>query len=847
VVLQSNDGKLRRRITAAAVRPKLGKTAKILLWEERSGRDVPLKEKLRMFQRVSDGPPPVKLDISLFQGKDQQERYHVIGVDKAGRLSCWSENLHHEVMGAAPVGEFLVRDAFLVGLEQARKGILKGRDDIATIAEAKGMQDIFISLATQPDRRKNPGGIPVIHLHGLKNGSIDQKDLAVEAIHSAEVPVTFLAIDGQVSIVDLTRTVPKVTGNIKLPPFHYFTPIADSVIATTDEASLKVIDTKHQAVLATGPLREQRKVNEAIEGVDDGYAVDPLSTKLVTFAASLGVIAAIQDSQILTYQIEGDGMQERPRKKLRQVALADAVGRGLGTVRSHDESSMLPTASLPFGNSHISPSLDDAWASQAAELEALAAAGDMKAFDRLAQACLGTGSKQKTNSMVFIHSAKIDHILSSILVVHEPSSPDSPGHRLKLRFWPGKTMEWLCRRQLLCQSEIEGALKRTGVLPVVEKLAPTALVLAASGRRIFTTLRKLLTMATALDAREVLCAIRLALQALQQEQNLQHMKLLTASATDPENNNDVPMDTRPAPNNSEDDETRNPAYKPYLSKQNLANAHEVIRLAVGRLEHLHPSTLPAALSAEFHATDLFALIDYLRLALAQRGWFSRYTDPIVLSSVADSSHNLSAADAADALDPPAPSASNISDPFAHSATQPIQLLNSALDTLGAQSWILRGGIDVANSAAAATTLAHMRAEVSAALEGVEEASYLTGLLDEVLAFASTVPLSAFTASGPTPGKPHLIATRGPAAEGPAADAPARIGSGHGDAGISIDETRALPLGLKYVAPGGPAARLEKGADVTVKAGGELRRRTARDMGRLTSMRVGAHSFERIIL
>ncbi|KAL8699445.1 MAG: hypothetical protein Q9224_001409 [Gallowayella concinna] len=131
-----------------------------------------------------------------------------------------------------------------------------------------------------------------------------------------------------------------------------------------------------------------------------------------------------------------------------------------------------------------------------------------------------------------------------------------------------------------------------------------------------------------------------------------------------------------------------------------------------------------------------------------------------------------------------------------------KLLNCVVDGLGTGGWLLNNGV-ADDGTEAVETVTNMQAEISTALEGVWEANYLRGLLGELLLC----------------GKGALARTR------PKAD-------------WRNASSKALPLGLKVV------------QDVSltrVGAGGELQKRSRRDIGKLKSRRVPEYSFERIAI
>ncbi|KAL8777617.1 MAG: hypothetical protein Q9213_007782 [Squamulea squamosa] len=135
-----------------------------------------------------------------------------------------------------------------------------------------------------------------------------------------------------------------------------------------------------------------------------------------------------------------------------------------------------------------------------------------------------------------------------------------------------------------------------------------------------------------------------------------------------------------------------------------------------------------------------------------------------------------------------------------------KLLNCALDSLGTGGWLLNNN-SVEDATVAVETVSNMQAEISTALEGIWETNYLQGLLEGLL-FCGKGALNSQTASV----QPTLE--------------------------WQDNSKAALPLGLK----------LEQSISRTkVGAGGELQRRSRRDIGKLKSRRVPVYSLEQIAI
>ncbi|KAL8752434.1 MAG: hypothetical protein Q9199_005745 [Rusavskia elegans] len=135
-----------------------------------------------------------------------------------------------------------------------------------------------------------------------------------------------------------------------------------------------------------------------------------------------------------------------------------------------------------------------------------------------------------------------------------------------------------------------------------------------------------------------------------------------------------------------------------------------------------------------------------------------------------------------------------------------KLMNCAVDSLGTAGWLLNNDF-AENATEAVETVSNMQAEISTALEGIWEANYLRALLGELLICGKDALKSQTTRVQPS------LDWRG-------------------------TSKTALPLGLK----------LEQDISLRkVGAGGELQKRSRRDIGKLKSRRVPEYSFEQIAI
>jgi hypothetical protein len=199
----------------------------------------------------------------------------------------------------------------------------------------------------------------------------------------------------------------------------------------------------------------------------------------------------------------------------------------------------------------------------------------------------------------------------------------------------------------------------------------------------------------------------------------------------------------------------------------------------------------------FSIQDVVALIYLLRFELARGAWTTRYLD----------------VDQLEITDEEAAVPDNAIIPIS-------SLLNNCIDAIGAGGWLSGNARLVSGDPFEAEELiSSLKLEVSAALEGIEEAVYLRGLTSEMIRYGGAVQAGISGPAHNTPaGKNWRIK-------------PVMLPS-------SEQEMKILPLGLK--------------ADrqislLKVGFGGEVHERTRRDIGHLKSQRVAKYTLERIII
>ena len=261
-----------------------------------------------------------------------------------------------------------------------------------------------------------------------------------------------------------------------------------------------------------------------------------------------------------------------------------------------------------------------------------------------------------------------------------------------------------------------------------------------------------------------------------------------------------------------------PSPSPAPLSDTLHDACALIQLCLARLPDASDAAVTRALRHDLGPAHIPRLLDHLRAALAGAGWFTRYTDPSPRASP----------DPTSSTDAPPPTDHHL----AHAA----RVIGCALDALGPAAWLAapdaastdEGGFGDAVDDRR-QRVAHLRAEISAALEAVEEAAYLDGLLRSVLLFARRA--APERGHGDAEDEVAGEQARGMTVSGRGRARPVRMDMGEGEKAL-------MPLGLR---PVGTVEGEKKGGD------GRPVKRSKREVGHLKSRKVGAYSFERIVI
>ena len=801
---------------------------------------------------IEASSPIVHLDlVNDRQTETGSPSYAVLAVHQDGAIRCVAEDLSRQYWKSSAKSllsdgdrqkDIFIQCAAVLTVDQARKSFLRSREDIAAVLDADfgstAQSGVLPSILCVVLRSADPKSTHLkssLYLRLLSisaqsassNSRVAVRHRPIEELMSIIIPepstfgskgLTYYLHEGSgflyqygrkgLAVYDLTSPLPHLQQHVQ--PDQQITScvrLGSSTVALTSHTEISVLDTQYLSLQSTLSFKgvmeapgEQNTTKKARKM--------PSDTRIISYFSPLDTIIGLQGRSLVVFQLSGSHSDTpRKRKRVSEATLINAIGHGISCTRVK-RSDTIATANIisqVLGSALASEESSKEWQEKMVELDSHIEKGDIKQFDATMTLALegkpvatkdnkGSPSSQKQmlsrEGGVKHGQHKIAYALSKIFIYGKSSNTVSDTDqnmqpRLMIRILPPITFHWLIDNGCVSLQQIESTLKRTKAIPLTASLAPTAVIQAiAAFDESLQTLNNLLAEPTYLGTQEVAYALRVALEVSRHSETEQDLKMITNGEIASDQGLDTSMQIV-----HNDNELSQLSRDP--DDQIIHTAHDVIRACLTRLYHCHERDIRNALKKELSRSDLIFFVDYLRMELVQGGWLSRYIEDVTV-----------------------PLKDHLQQGNQISITA--RLLNCAIDSLGTGGWILGSSTeyDIFDTG---DTIAYMKAEISAALEGIEEAAYLQAMLQEVLLYSKTAQRRS-----PEPDE---------ASRKPKKIKPITVP-------LEDELSNALPLGMK----GPPRVSLTK-----VGAGGEIQIRSMRDVGRLKSQQVGKYSFERILI
>lgn len=719
-----------------------------------------------------------------------------------------------------------IQAAAVLSVQQARKAILKGREDILARLgpdEDAANRSLLLVMTRSPTKDADSSvGVLELRIFNISIANSNRSGLAIGTGHKLQPlatlampePSLFIAkksqitmhtasgtiyqdVDGALAVYDLTGSVPRLVHTVFRNDTSFLR-LSPELVASTRGASLSVIDLRYGSLQAEGTLTlsHEAKITQNSRKLKEIKTTTTENVRLLSYFAPLDIIVALDGRNVLAVQMFRTQRLDKSRKRKREGLLVISLGRGSSSMNGAPSTFCEPSGKIK-SLGHYLPFFDNNdWKGKKAALDRCLARNDEKEFQRLMAAALGMKVNGEDNK-IYISGSRdrvdqhaVSYALKVIFSVDQAPLNVGPAgeypRSLSIRLFPPEIGNWLIEKGLLTLDRIESSLKQYGALPLISKLASGSLIQALA--KFDSSLKILLSMLAnpvPLSSQELAHVLVIVAQS-PDVVAIENQRLLTNGDREDDDGNNQKVQLAIGQT------TEDPSPpSPILPDDNLSR--RLLNFAMKRLYACPSPSVARALKRELSTPQLRILVDTLRMEIARSGWLSPYEDRL------------------EALDLNLQNDSQICF-IAH-------LLNCVIDSLGTGGWIVGNSMsdDLAETA---DTIAYMKAEISAALEGIEEAIYLKGMLGEILL------------CGKDTLNPAVRQSRSNEAQHPALPAKPMT--------LALDEedSQLLPLGLKPLPVVSPTK---------VGAGGELIKRSRRDIGRLKSRMVGKYSFDRIMI
>ncbi|KAL4892247.1 hypothetical protein BDV59DRAFT_202757 [Aspergillus ambiguus] len=785
---------------------------------------------------VKDSDSPTIFVGILPTGVDEEEDpFDILTVHEDGRvrrltagLETQRWNLHHSELAKFSSSQE-IRSCFLVDFEEARKSLFKKRQDLAALAQADTAESgadhtSVLLLVSQPRGSERfdldevkvhlfsiPGNVPsgglnldesqkmrhllttslpAIEGHSQFGGDGIQWDL-----HAGSAGLNLAFERGFINF-DLSQYKPTVTSRFILDneEFSSVMRISPQSVIGASKSIVAVFDTQYNSVQRSIPV------------ADIPASTDTRKAPIIFigYFAKLGLAVATRGNTLVAFDMSSSrNPLGSSLKRSRDGLLIDAIGRGIGASSSPWDPSKKPRTD--FTTLGLTKEQSDQWDIMAHTLRESSQAKDPAAFDRAVQDFFGCPLPPRTQ---YINPELTLFLLSFIFTLREdvPSGArpadrfaGTPTGQLTVSFWPDATCQWLIDLGHFSPNNAEIAVRRSikpRILPALPTDAFTQALILSDPT--YQRLTAVLQGPVLLSPDELTSALKTFINA--------------------------------ARTHAYDDYNDDSASSLSLSLPGAAASVQTIFLGINTaLQKLHAYPAGArttSIRAILGRNEIIGLIHHLRLSLATGGYTSRFTET-----------------------PPAP-------PSPFQTTPPLSLdviadcLTSAVDAIGPSGWIAAvapvstpaDGLHIPSQEA--ELVADLQAEVSAALSGAEEATYMCGVLREYLGYAASVQRQQSLAGGR---KAPAVEERDDAAgivrceKLNGADLLV-FGSGEadGDDGDGDATGKMLPLSLK--APSSDVSKTKM-----KKSTGEVQSRSSREIGYLRRKAAGKYSFERLVV
>ena len=798
---------------------------RLQLYEQESDRDYSVSSS------TLDVRQPTRTIVHLdtvSSGSDSNEASStvVLAIHEDGEISCYTKTLDREIWTARAIPEdqsmasTRVEYACVVSIAKAQKALLKGREDLSdSFGNSSNLDaDMLLLLFTSsgddktlifrllkikilPSDPHKPSAREQKPLQGILSipilGSSDRVMEGSQIYFHAASAILYQNTPNALVTYDLSGCTPRMgqKTSIGKDESNSCIRISKFLVSMAGNKSISVLDLRYKAYQGQLNIWPQlKRLHPSSDAKKDiqTQGVSPEPLMLLSYNAALDIVVALQGRELQAFQLattttRSDGSRKRKRDGL----LIESLGRGAAASKRR----LLPPKSSngsPYeGFSFIAVHVDDLCQKQRVIVDECFAKGDMRELERVLfpdaenthNAADSTGNCTRTKP----HSQKVDYVISKTLEIGDDGpaamSKDGALRRLKVAESMKSIPRWMFSRGCLSDHQVEHALRHEGRISSTDHIKTGSVVQAlAQWDLSLRTLAAYVKSPSPFTASETIHVLRYAVTN-EPSGSSQSINLLTYG--------DEHLNANVNESSICDLDPKNAKNPPNVPRDTDNVKERIFEVATRRLYSCPSFEVSSALRLILSTSEIRLLVNMLRIQLAQNGWLTPYVEEGCLAR---------------SLAPQ--KGSQIDSQILVAA----HLLNCAVDSIGTGGWIM--GSSIADELSeTAETIAYMKAEISAALEGIEEATYLKGMLGEMLLCGKSFRNS------------HAQNPKGERKRSTIVS-------------LSDGQENNLPLGLKLQ---------QDISKYKVGAGGELVKRSARDIGRLKSRMVPKYSFERIII
>lgn len=769
----------------------------------------------------------------------------IAGDLSAQRWSTMISDLHHE-----PTSNLEVRAAHWISQEQAKNSLLKNRPDLQishdsgdsgfmvliakrTVVAAKRTEDMIYGIWSLAEQ-----GVP----KGLGNKAAHRTTpLVLQTLPDTETwrnnhatQYSFNSVNGALSVAfnrglityDLSTYAPRIASKLSVAcaDTSLPMPLTPSLAVGSTPSAVTLYDTKYGSIQSAVDLERigsRRKRKRSGSTSRNSVRFIAYFAKIKRLLACLGhaLVAfdiAYSDPQGSRNALPGDGM------------LIDAIGRGKPSEnRKHIEAAGGPY--LDFGIVRGPNDHNESWMSQKQRLDEFASKGDVTAFDELmakelcasldATEIIDDGTLQLPRRLLHVAQSKVDYLVSKVFALLsdiEPGVSESAetGNYLKIVMPTTKLIHWLILANQLTDQRVEKALQRIRSSQA-SAVRPGAVALALTrDQPSYEMITDYLKHSPSLPLSETLQAAKLLLADLVANATTD---LPPASLQEGVTNHEMSFSEDAMPTDRGDDSKAIQAFAVSLklpSDDTLTpnTASAALLNALQSLGSHSSQDVTTGLRSQLSQVEILSIVQVLRQQLFHSGHASYLPTP---PSSATSSPKLGDAHA---------------EGISLSLDCILRLLSSCLDAIGPVGFLAQSE----NDDFLEKMIPELKSEVSFAFEGMQETNHLQGLLREVIRYGDS-------AQGSNHG--HVTKPQSQQLNLEGQQKPGTIVTLYSEAKVDQGDIDGhewlLPLSLR-------ANNIVSETKVR-KGGGQVSKRSRRDILRLQDRNVGKYSFERLVL